>query len=62
MNYCEKICYAIYKAYEGPFEQMARELFTQLAEENVFRLTFFGSPGNNKEYIEHRTFSSELCP
>ena len=56
MNYCEKICYAIYKAYEGSFEQMARELFTQLAEENVFRLTFFGSPGNNKEYIEHRTF------
>lgn len=56
MNYCEKICYAIYKAYEGSFEQMARELFTQLAVENVFRLTFFGSPGNNKEYIEHRTF------
>lgn len=56
MNYCEKICYAIYKAYGGSFEQMARELFTQLAEEYVFRLTFFGAPGDNSEYMGHRTF------
>jgi hypothetical protein len=52
MNYCDKINYHLYTAGEADFATTADNLLKQLPEdETVLRLTFFGSPLCNDEYV-----------
>jgi enamine deaminase RidA (YjgF/YER057c/UK114 family) len=52
MNYCEKIRYRIFTAKKETFPVMIDCLLRQLPEgEHVLRLTFFGTPSSNEEYL-----------
>ena len=55
MNYCEKIRYTIYRTVAAEFGQMVDNLLAQLPDyEVILRLTFFGMPASNEEYLERR--------
>lgn len=55
MNYCEKIRYTIYRTVAAEFGQMVDNLLAQLPDyEVILRLTFFGTPASNEEYLERR--------
>ncbi|MGM9759904.1 MAG: endoribonuclease L-PSP [Parabacteroides sp.] len=55
MNYCDKIRYNIYHAKPADFGAMVDDLLAQLPDyEVILRLTFFGTPRSNEEYLERR--------
>lgn len=57
MNYCDKIHYTLYTATEGTFEEMVEELLADLpAGEKLLRLTFFGMPEGNEQFVKRREF------
>lgn len=57
MNYCDKIHYRILTAKEADFETMVDELLAQLPKnEKIIRLSFFGTPETNEQYITRRIF------
>ena len=59
MNYCEKIKYRIYTATTGTFEEMVDELLSKLPEnEKWLRLSFFGMPECNRQFVERREILS----
>lgn len=60
MNYCEKIHYHIYTAAPDVFDKMADALLAQLpADEQWLRLSFFGMPTDNGQYVEQRRVLQE---
>ncbi|MCC8155203.1 MAG: endoribonuclease L-PSP [Tannerellaceae bacterium] len=55
MNYCEQISYNIYTAEKDDFSVMVDNLLSSLPEEEtIVRLSFFGMPQNNEQYLERR--------
>ena len=55
MNYCQKIHYTVYATQRAGFSEMVDNLLSQLPEnETILRLSFFGTPSSNIEYVERR--------
>lgn len=55
MNYCDKIKYSLFTTGKAAFPDMVDYLLKQVPqEEAVLRLSFFGKPANNEEYIVRR--------
>lgn len=55
MNYCDKIRYHIYITELDEFSVMVDRLLAQLPEEEVIlRLSFFGTPSSNEEYVSRK--------
>jgi hypothetical protein len=60
MNYCEKIRYRIFTAKKETFPVMVDCLLKQLPEdESLLRLTFFGTPSSNQEYLIRQAILKE---
>ncbi|MDR1259090.1 MAG: endoribonuclease L-PSP [Tannerellaceae bacterium] len=60
MNYCDKIRYRIFRTGSAPFPLMADRLLEQLpVGEAVLRLSFFGTPPSNDEYLARRAVLKE---
>ena len=60
MNYCDKIRYNIFYTELDDFPTMVDNLLTQLAEnEVILRLSFFGTPIDNKQYVERKMILRE---
>lgn len=54
MNYCDKIHYYLYTTENASFGEMVDALLMQLPQdERLFRLVFFGTPEDNRQYAEH---------
>lgn len=59
MNYCEKIHYNIYTVEQADFSTMVDNLLAQLPKyEVILRLSFFGTPASNEEYVARKI---KLC-
>ena len=55
MTFCNNIKYAIYTASEGSFEEKADQLIACLpVDKPLLRLTFFGMPKSNEQFVERR--------
>ena len=60
MNYCDKIRYHIYITEKADFPEMVDQLLSQLPEnEVILRLSFFGTPASNEEYVSRRVMLRE---
>lgn len=60
MNYCNNIKYDLLTTAENEFSAMVDNLLMQLpAEEKILRLAFFGTPGNNEEYLKRHAVLKE---
>lgn len=60
MNYCDKIHYNLYTAVKADFPAMVDSLLAQLPEdETIIRLSFFGTPSSNEEYVTRRILLRE---
>lgn len=56
MNYCDKICYSVYRSEEVSFERAVDELLSQLPDDGrvILRLIVFGAPEDNTRYMEQQ--------
>lgn len=60
MNYCDKIKYYIFTAGKASFPEMVDQLLDQLPpKKTILRLTFFGTPNTNAEYLNRREILKE---
>ena len=57
MSYTDRLHYSIYRAASDEFPLMAENLIRQVAVDgHVLRLVIFGSPEDNEQYMERRSF------
>lgn len=57
MSYTDRLHYSIYRAASDEFPLMAENLMRQVAVDgHVLRLVIFGSPEDNEQYMERRSF------
>ena len=58
--YCDKIKYDIFAASDGDFSEMVDELLSKVANlAYPLRLTFFGAPASNEQYVERRAILAD---